>query len=163
MRQVFFFFFPTAIDSHSSTQWKSNYTQNCIGTAYLAKLACQQHIKEQSTFNISCLLFTAIIPSLILSAGYSFAETSALHLKLLFTIHHPTRYLQNEAVNEAGEPFKATALTNVQRSPCQLSRGRGGMGRQTEMLHQRAVDLHCRPSSSSLLNIKGSSQANKQD
>ncbi len=34
-------------------------------------------------------------------------ETNTLHLKFLFTTHHPICYLQNVTVNEASEPFKA--------------------------------------------------------
>lgn len=96
-------------------------------------------------------------------------QTNTLHLKFLFTKHHPISYLQNRTINEASEPFKANESCSADKCwvfTLLINQRAGKIEQQTEMLHQKAVDLHCHyslSSSSSPLNIKGYSLANEQD
>lgn len=89
--------------------WQKQFTtiQNQLYLKLHLKVDHEKLVKEQSSLNIACLLFAAIIPDLILSVEWDFQLQMWCILSFVYNLHPFIWYLQNITFNIGAERFKA--------------------------------------------------------
>lgn len=81
--------------------------QNQLHLKLHLKVDHEKLVKEQSSLNIACLLFTAIIPDLIVSVQQDFQMQMGCILSFIYNLHPFIWYLHNITLNIGAERVKA--------------------------------------------------------